>query len=1236
MAKKNLGADQVGMEIVLDEGNFDRDKEKLLAPLKKPVKVPVELDEEAARKAAAKQEAIQAERDRKAEQREAEAARKKAEREDAAAKIKAEKDAERDRIRAERDAEIARKKEERDNAAAAKEAERLRKESVSDLDKAFVSRNQSDVKKLAAKADALIPVGIDGDKLRAELAAKVAAATAALKADIPVEAAEVAEFRAGIATLVNEVESQVVDLQVEADTVAARLKLEAIERDRQLKLQVDVDTAAASAQMAAFRASQMAANAAAGLGSVMGNGGSGGFDPSKLFGRVGNIGGGGNGTGITSAVGMAGPYGAAAAAALGLAQAVGQVVAQTAGLSLVAGAVGLVGTAAGSSLAQVTSLAASVGTLAGTAALLPAVATGVLGIAGTALTIIDGLPDALTAMREAQKTVVAANPEIEASRAKRARETVVDAEKAAAKAQIAAIDAVADAREAANKANDNAVDSYRSAAKQADDAAKALILTQLDLTKVREDAAAALEKIGVQLERSAFNETKANKALKIARDNLAEASTNKRLMPEQLGAYKDAVTEAEIAAKEAAANHKQTQKDFTEADKVRIDGTGEIIAAKDRVNEAEERSIELAQRASAALAAIEATRLAGIENVEQVRIDSAERVNEAEKRADAAAEDFRIRGLEAADKQAAATSGLEDALNRISPAARRALTAVSSLMDEYRSRVGMPAQEEFFEGFEESLRNATDKLLPELETGLGRIAGTLGDATTTWFDEIAGSLDEGVLDRILDNLNTGLSNANAGIAPIVDAFTTMGETGSTFLPELGDGFADLAVRFNDFIQDAAASGELERWIEKGLDGIEDLGSIALNAAKAIDEIGKAADAADSLSLGSLADGVEGFSEWLADPSTQETMKTLFEGGKLFFDNLGTSLPVIGDVLAKNAPAMSELAGTFGEIGSEVLGTLAKLFGDPAVVEGAQKFADGLLGGLEALEPAIPGIAEFLGKFLEFLGVFSEEGGEGLADFIEWFAPMATDLVEGLTIVLPLLNDFLGFVSGMSSMDPETLGSLFGGVIDGAEGALNFLNGDFSGNWGDAWSGIFGQVSPPAMAGDFALWSQELLGGVDGVFGGFDFGATLDDAFRNYGNFWDDIFGDFDEGFADLLDGIVDSFRNGGVDALNALKDGLQGFNLGSAMDALNPMNVFNFQGGQGARMAPMSLASDRMFMAANAPTASDYSSYGGSRQSAASSAGAGKYYTIENLSMTAQNDLDEMLSGFFNRIEMGA
>lgn len=1215
-SNKNLREDQVGMEIVLDEGTFIKDKDKLVDSIKKdvPVTVKPELDEAAARKVADKADQIAAEGERKKAEREAEALRQRE-----ADEIESL------RRREQEEAESARRKAQQEAEDAAKREERLRK--FNEMDKAFIDRQKADLKKLAAQADSLIPAGAIGDGIREELGAKIEALSSTLKAKVSVEAFDVDSFRAEVSALINEVESDVVDLRVQADTDRAYAEMAALLRDRELDIEVDVDTARATAQMAAFRASQIAANAAAGLG---GGAGGGGFDASQLFGMFG---GGGSGGGLTSTIGMAGPYGAAAAAALGLAQAAGQVVAQTAGLAAVGGAVGFIGTAASASALQVTSLATDAVSLAGVAALLPAVAVGVGGIVGASATILNEIPEALKALREAEDAVVEVNPEVEALRAKRARETVVDAEKAAAKAQIAAIDSVAAARKAADDANVNAIESYAAASRRLDDVQKEQIRASLALAEVREREQASLERLAITVERTAFNSDKAKDAVKKAEDNLLEASTNKRLMPEQLKAYQKALEDAEITAKEAANKHKETQREFEKADHAQVEGTDSVIAAKERLAEADENArlaSEAARKASEAMAEI---RIEGEERVAKVQAESAERVTEAQERAARAKEDLHIRGLEQADKEAAAVKKVEDALKKISPAAREAVEGIFEMMDRYKQAVTLPAQEAFFVGFADSLRQATDALLPELESGVVRIAGTLGDSADLWMQEISGSLDEGVLDGILDNLNTGIENANAGISPLVDAFTRMTETGSEFFPRIGEGFAELSERFGEFIRKADETGELDKWIEEGLDGIEDIGTIALNVAKAIDEIHNAAQAAGGLSLDSFAGGMEQFAAWLAEPGTQETMRTLFEGGVLFFDKLGESLPAIGQMISDNAPAFKEMAGIFGEIGSEVFTGLAELFSDPAVVDGAKEFATGLKEGVEAIQPHIPQLAEFLGAFLEFLGAFSAEGGKGLATFIDQVGPGATDLFEGLARVMPELGKLLQFALDLTAITPEEAGAFLAGLVSGVQGALDFFSGDFDTDWNKVWDNLFGPLVPPDVLEDWKQWAEDLLGGVDTAFAEFDFYKLLGEAF-SVGGFFDEVGQDFEDGFGDVIDNIVEAFRDGGIDALDAMKTGMSLGNLtGNLFESLNPLQVFNWGGGGDA--GAQSFSGETMMLAANAPTSSDLSSYGGSRASTGPVLGAQKHYTIEHLEMHAENDLNEMYEGFFNIIDSG-
>jgi hypothetical protein len=120
----------------------------------------------------------------------------------------------------------------------------------------------------------------------------------------------------------------------------------------------------------------------------------------------------------------------------------------------------------------------------------------------------------------------------------------------------------------------------------------------------------------------------------------------------------------------------------------------------------------------------------------------------------------------------------------------------------------------------------------------------------------------------------------------------------------------------------------------------------------------------------------------------------------------------------------------------------------------------------------------------------------------------------------------------------------------------------------------------------------------------------------------------------LIDGVVEAFRDGGTDALNAMRNGLSGFDLGSAIDALNPLNVFNW-GGAPAPLARSSFAGESMLMAANAPASSDFSyntRVGGGGMAAA---GSGKFFNIERIELHADNDLDEMYSGLLNNLGIG-
>lgn len=126
---------------------------------------------------------------------------------------------------------------------------------VSEMDKAFRSRISSDVRKAVSGVEALIPATVEGERLRSEIAAQVDRIQDQVKAEIPVEPEKAAAFRAKIAKMVSDVEDRAAKIRVDAETAAAKQRLEDLADEaekRDIHLPVNVDAALAAARIAAL------------------------------------------------------------------------------------------------------------------------------------------------------------------------------------------------------------------------------------------------------------------------------------------------------------------------------------------------------------------------------------------------------------------------------------------------------------------------------------------------------------------------------------------------------------------------------------------------------------------------------------------------------------------------------------------------------------------------------------------------------------------------------------------------------------------------------------------------------------------------------------------------------------------------------------------------------------------------------------------------------------------------
>ncbi|OBC03374.1 hypothetical protein A5784_14170 [Mycobacterium sp. 852013-50091_SCH5140682] len=164
-------------------------------------------------------------------------------------------------------------------------------------------------------------------------------------------------------------------------------------------------------------------------------------------------------------------------------------------------------------------------------------------------------------------------------------------------------------------------------------------------------------------------------------------------------------------------------------------------------------------------------------------------------------------------------------------------------------------QQNMFEGIDKAFTDLTNKTMPTLEKGLGGIS----KAWNGTFKELGrvGGLDstQSFLDKLFGNTAEAQTRANAAIEPLVHAIGTLTSESSDFLPRLADGLKGVTTRFDNWITESVQNGNLDKWINQGIDAAGHLGETFLNIGKILND------------LTTAAGGDGGFLKWLEDATT---------------------------------------------------------------------------------------------------------------------------------------------------------------------------------------------------------------------------------------------------------------------------------------------------------------------------------------------------------------------------------
>jgi hypothetical protein len=697
------------------------------------------------------------------------------------------------------------------------------------------------------------------------------------------------------------------------------------------------------------------------------------------------------------------------------------------GLAAIAPAAGAAGSALLSGAGNAVTFAASLSSLGGVAALIPAGLMAVGAGAGTLIAAFNGIGDALKEVNKVQSEAPKRNPRLDAMAVEDAMSAIKVAEENAAQVQVDAARRVSDAKRSlqdvvlsvseAQKAALRAVDmAERDEAKTARDVASA----QKDLAAAREEAASQVKKVAHDLAAANLQAIDSALAYKKAVIEYNKAKADPTTLGSDLAQLQNNVAKSMAAnedAKQQVIDLKGEQKKAQQEAKT---GSDKVLTAEQRLADARQAAADAVQARKDAQADVLKQERDGARQIADAQLaikDAVQQGAQAQKDAARSVEQAhrnleRVQ-LQQADAATQAGAAAKSAMDKLTPSAREAviaLLAVKAMLGQVRD----VAQENFFKGFSTPLMSLAQTVIPQLVTGVGAIASALGAGAQIFMRALENALGGGVLDTLLQGVADSVTALNGAITPIVDSFTTLGTVGMNYMPQLAQFIADLAAKFNTFIQGAAADGSLKTWIDGGIQGFKDLWSIAGSVVGIFKAINTAATNGGAVStLGGFADGMARISAIMNGTTFQTALTTIFDGASKGSEAMLKVIGPLGDAFVRGAPALSKFLDLGGQIVALVVGHLADAISNPGFGAGLVTFMNGVKDGVAGLGPTLPGLTKSLGDVLAALAPFIAALTPSIGATMGIIAAAAAKLTEMLSPMMTAIAGSPAAITGLA-------------------------------------------------------------------------------------------------------------------------------------------------------------------------------------------------------------------------------
>ncbi len=411
---------------------------------------------------------------------------------------------------------------------------------------------------------------------------------------------------------------------------------------------------------------------------------------------------------------------------------------------------------------------------------------------------------------------------------------------------------------------------------------------------------------------------------------------------------------------------------------------------------------------------------------------------------------------------------LKEALDKLSPSARDAVKAVSSLQGAW-SKVRMSVSDRFFSKAADDIKPLAKSVFPLLEDALGDSAAQMGS----------------LAERGAKAMQTG---------PFRKDFKSIASTNSTVIGHLTDGLAnmgratmDFLVASGPFVERVAAGGErLTRWVRASVQAGRETGSLA----KFLDHAGDKA-AQLGRTTGSLIAGLGGVGRAAMD--TGNALLNGLEGSMLRFErwaNSGAGQKAMKQFFSDAAPVFHEVNALFGDM----MRGLGRSMKDGGILDLVRQIRTELMPALGTFFNALgqsvgPAIISVISNIATAIGNLSA-AGSGLGVLLLAFSGLL-NVFNTLMSVIPGANTVLStFLGTMLALKVVTaVGNMFrsfGTSVVAAGTSVRTLNTTMRGTTAvigpqaTLWQRMSGAYATAAMQGNRFTGAMRGIGAANRV------------------------------------------------------------------------------------------------------------------------------------------------------------